>query len=86
MRDHIIEDYFERHVDEEPIEFIYMDNKRGWKILQTTKQYLIIDNTDDIYDSFTYPITEVLEQEDPIYYLVKRLHRDEQERRYAKYE
>lgn len=86
MRDHIIEDYFERHTDEEPIEFIYLDNKRGWKILQTTKQYLLIDNTDDIYDSFTYPIEEVLNQEDPISYVFHRLHREEQETRYAKYQ
>ena len=80
----VLENYFNRH-DEEPIEFIYIDENRGWKILQTSKQYLLIDNTDDIYDSFTYPIEEVLNQKDPISYVFHRLHKEEQERRYSKY-
>jgi len=80
----VLENYFNRH-DEEPIEFIYIDENRGWKILQTNKQYLLIDNTDDIYDSFTYPIEEVLNQKDPISYVFHRLHKEEQERRYSKY-
>lgn len=81
---HVLENYFNTH-EEEPIEFIFLDENRGWKILQTDKQYLIIDETDDIYDSFTYPIEEVLSQKDPILYLFHRLHKEEQERRYSKY-